>query len=178
MLAILFIYVLPVSGGLFAISLIGWAAAWGFLYKKKKHKAWFFLIFLFLLLSTWGILHLNPVQNWLVTKVSENLSWNLKTKVTVQHVDFRLFNKMLVEGILIEDRKQDTLLYAGTLKVNITDWFFFKDKPTLKYIGLFDAVINVNRVDSTWNYQFLVDYFSLPKSKTKSDKNKNVIHRR
>ena len=77
---------------------------------------------------------------------------------------------MLVEGVLIEDRKKDTLLYAGTVKVNITDWFFFKEKPTLKYVGLSDAVINMNRTDSVWNYQFLVDYFSSSKTNTNTDK--------
>ncbi len=121
-------------------------------------------------MSLWGILHLTPVQNWLVTKVSEKLSKNLQTKVSVRHVDFSLFNKMLVEGVLVEDRKKDTLLYAGTVKVNITDWFFFTDKPVLNYVGLSDAVINMNRNDSVWNYQFLVDYFSTPKSKTNTNK--------
>ncbi len=169
-LAILFIYVWPESQWLFVILILGWATAWGILFKKAKHKIWFFLIFLFLLLSTWSISHINFVQNWLVKKVSETLSKNLKTRVSVRHVDLGLFNKMLAEGVLIEDRKHDTLLYAGTFKGNITDWFFFKDKATLKYIGLSDAVINMNRVDSVWNYQFLVDYFSSPKSKTKSDK--------
>lgn len=71
---------------------------------------------------------------------------------------------MLVEGVLVEDRKQDTLLYAGSLKVNISDWFFLKDKPVLKYVGLTEAVINMNRTDSVWNYQFLIDHFSSPKS--------------
>src|SRR5690606_27316405 len=58
----------------------------------------------------------------------------------------------------------DTLLYAGSVKVNITDWFFFKDKIELKYIGLEDAVIHLNRTDSIWNYQFLSDYFSGPQT--------------
>jgi hypothetical protein len=169
-LAFLFIYILPASQWFFVILLLGWAATWGILFKKTKHKTWFFLIFLFLLLSTWGILHYNPVQNWLITKVSKTLSKNLETKVSVRHVDFSLFNKMLVEGVLIEDRKHDTLLYAGTVKLNITDWFFFKDKATLKYVGLSDAVINMNRADSVWNYQFLADYFSSQKSKSKSGK--------
>ncbi len=66
----------------------------------------------------------------------------------------------------MEDRTKDTLLYAGTAKVNITDWFFLKDQATLSYIGLDDAVINLNRTDSVWNYQFLVDYFISPKKKT------------
>ena len=28
---------------------------------------------------------------------------------------------------------------AGVVRVNITDWFFFKDKAQLQYIGLEDA---------------------------------------
>lgn len=96
--------------------------------------------------------------------MAATLSQNLHTKVAVQHVDFSLFNKMLIEGVLVEDLKKDTLLYAGTARVNITDWFFFKDKATLKYVGLKDAVINLNRTDSVWNYAFLVDYFSSPKN--------------
>lgn len=135
------------------------------------HKTSFFIILLLLILSTWGIIHLTPVQNWLVKKVSDTLSKTLKTKVEVKHVDFSLFSKMLVEGVLIEDRKKDTLLYAGTVKMNISDWFFFKEKPVLKYIGLTDAVINMSRTDSTWNYQFLVDYFSGPNPKQNANKN-------
>ncbi|MGB4843188.1 MAG: hypothetical protein WBP16_01845, partial [Ferruginibacter sp.] len=170
MLALLFIYILPASTLLFVVLLLGWAAAWGILFKKNRHKISFFLFLLLLIISTWGILQLNPVQNWLVTKVSQSLSKNLKTKVTVKHVNFGLFNKLLAEGVLVEDRKKDTLLYAGTVKVNITDWFFFKDHPTLNYVGLSDAVIYMNRTDSVWNYQFLVDYFSSPKPKNNTEK--------
>jgi hypothetical protein len=86
-------------------------------------------------------------------------------------VNFALFNSMLLEGTLVQDQKKDTLLYAGSVKVNITDWFFFKDKIELKYIGLQDAVIHLNRTDSIWNYKFLVDYFSGPSS---SSKKKNI----
>lgn len=69
---------------------------------------------------------------------------------------------MLIEGILIEDKKQDTLLYAGTAKVNVTDWFFLKENITLKYVALSNTVINLKRTDSVWNYQFLIDYFDSP----------------
>ena len=80
---------------------------------------------------------------------------------------------MLLEGTLVLDKKNDTLLYAGTAKVNITDWFFLKDNIVLKYVALDNAIINLNRKDSVWNYQFLVDYFSSPNKKT--DTSKNVI---
>ncbi len=115
-----------------------------------------------------------PVQNWLVHHVSNYLAKELKTTVQVKHVEFGLFNKMLVEGVLIKDRKKDTLLSAELLKVNITDWFFFKDKPTLSYIGLSNALINMNRSDSVWNYQFIVDYFSTPKTSTGKKKSMQI----
>ncbi|MCW3092708.1 MAG: hypothetical protein JWP81_3777 [Ferruginibacter sp.] len=67
-----------------------------------------------------------------------------------------------MKGLLVEDQKKDTLLFAGDARVNITDWFFLKDKATLKYVALDDAVVNMQRTDSAWNYQFLVDYFAGP----------------
>ena len=67
---------------------------------------------------------------------------------------------MDLQGVLVEDQKKDTLLYAGAVAVRITDWFFFKDKADLEYIGLRDAQINLNRTDSVWNYAFLEKYFA------------------
>ena len=106
-------------------------------------------------------------QNYIVSRVTHRLSKDLNTTVSIRHVDFELFDKMLLQGTLVLDHNQDTLLYAGAVKVSITDWFFIKDEITLKYIGLDDAVINLNRKDSVWNYQFLVDYFSGPPKKEK-----------
>lgn len=136
------------------------------MYRRLLHKALFFLLFIVATLFTWGILHITPFQNWVVRKVAGNLSKKLHTTVSVKHVDFSLFDNMLIEGMLVEDRNKDTLLYAGTAKVNITDWFFLKDKATLHYIGLNDAIINIQRKDSVWNYQFLTDYFSSPSKDT------------
>lgn len=120
------------------------------------------LVLIGLIILIWLAIQTTPVQNWLVRQVTNTLSKNLHAKVRVQHVDFSLFNKMHLEGTLVEDQHNDTLLYAGNVTVNITDWFFLKDKIELQYIGLDDAVIYLQRTDSTWNYQFLVDYFSSP----------------
>jgi len=120
------------------------------------------LVLIALILLAWVAIQTTPVQNWLVHKVTKRLSKDLNTTVEIKHVDFALFNKMVLEGTLVKDRQQDTLLYAGAVKVNITDWFFFKDKVELKYIGLQDAVIQLQRDNAEWNYHFLVDYFSGP----------------
>lgn len=118
------------------------------------------MVLLLLLTSVWGLIHLPAVQTWLVSRVTKRLSHDLHTRITVKHVDFSLFNKMLLDSTLVEDHNNDTLLFAGTVKVNITDWWFFKDKAQLQYIGLENATIKLQRSDSVWNYQFLVNYFS------------------
>lgn len=71
---------------------------------------------------------------------------------------------MHLEGVLIEDQQGDTLVYAGNIKVRITDWFIFKKEAELKYIGLENALIKFNRKDSLWSQQFLFDYFAAPSS--------------
>lgn len=103
--------------------------------------------------SSWG-------QNFIVSKITNNLSKNLNAKIRIDYVSFSFFNKMNLEGFLIEDQKKDTLLFARKAAVRITDWFFWKSKAELKYVGLEDASINLNRSDSVWNYGFLMDYLS------------------
>ena len=88
------------------------------------------------------------------------MSEKLHARVRLKHIDYRFFDKMAMQGLLIEDQKKDTLLYAGSARVNITDWFFLRSKAVVNYVSLDDAVVNVHRSDSVWNYQFLVDYFS------------------
>ena len=101
-------------------------------------------------------------QNWIARQVTKRLSKDLQTKVSIKHVEFALFNRMHLEGVLIEDKQGDTLLYAGNVKVRITDWFFFKKQAELKYIGLENAVIKFQRTDSIWRQQFIFDYFASP----------------
>jgi hypothetical protein len=103
----------------------------------------------------------------MISKATTILSRNLKTKVSLKHVNLSFFNKLSLEGLLVEDKKQDTLVYAGTASVNITDWFFFKDNATLKFIGLTDAIVNINRTDSSgitssWSTIFPIRKKNLP----------------
>ncbi|MDQ6814342.1 MAG: hypothetical protein M3040_11435 [Bacteroidota bacterium] len=121
------------------------------------------------MLFVWLIIQTSFVQTWLVKKVTKRLSKDLHTEVRINHVSINLFNSMNLEGMLVKDLRKDTLLYAGKVKLRITDWFFLKDELVLKYVGLEDASVNMYRTDSVWNYQFLVDYFSptTPKNKKK-----------
>ncbi len=147
-----------------------------FIFLKKAYKISLKVLLgvLVLILVLWMLLQTSFFQNFIIHRVAKTLSKNLKTKVSIRHVDLELFDKMSLQGLLVLDHKKDTLLYAGAARVSITDWFFFKENIVLKYIGLDDAIINLNRTDSVWNYQFLADYFSSPAAKT--DTSKDVVH--
>src|ERR1700733_12246371 len=136
------------------------------IWKILRYTLLFLLLFM---VTSWLLVQLPFVQTWLVSKVTKRLSKNLHTTVRISHVDFSLFNKMALEEVLVEDTQKDTLLYAGKIKVNITDWWFFKDHAELHYIGLENATIKLQRTDSVWNYQFLADYFSGSSDKTPKD---------
>lgn len=133
-----------------------------FLRKAIKISLRILLSLILLLIVAWGLLQTDWGQNWIVGQVTKRLSRDLQSRVSIKHVDIDFFNKLNLEGVLVEDQKRDTLLSAGVVQVRITDWFFLKDKADLKYIGLGNAVIKLQRTDSTWNYQFLEQYFSSP----------------
>ena len=133
-----------------------------YLKRFKKILKWVLLSLLFLVLAVYIFIQTPFGQNWIAGIVTKKLSKELHTKITIKHVDFSLLNRMYLEGIMIEDQQGDTLLYAGQAKVRITDWFIFKKRAELKYIGLSDAVIKFQRKDSVWSQQFLFDYFSSP----------------
>ena len=115
---------------------------------------------LFIIITATIVVNTDWGQNFIISRVSGKLSRNLNVKFEIKHISFSLFNKMNIEGVLMENSKKDTLLYAGNIQVRITDWFFFKKKAELKYVSLENAIFNLYRSDSVWNYQFILDYLN------------------
>lgn len=123
------------------------------------------------------LVNIPVVQNWLVHEAARRLSEQLHTRVEIKEVSLRLFNSMRLEGTYIEDQHKDTLLYADVLQVRVTDWFFFQEKPVLKFIGMANAEVNLVRRlnDSTWNYQFIIDALSPSRPDTSTSKKSSGI---
>src|SRR6202012_4427822 len=95
---------------------------------------------------------------YLARQASEMLSKNLKTKVTVAHLRIDFLDHILLQGLYIEDQSHDTLLYAGEAQIRINDWFIFRDKTILHYIGLQNTYIHLYRTTSRyWNYDFIAN---------------------
>ncbi len=118
------------------------------------------------------LVNFTPVQNFIAQKAVHYLSGKLGTKVSLKSIRIDLLNAATLEGLYIEDKQHDTLLYAGEARVKITDWFFLKDKPVISYVELRNAYANLYRKRNTdqWNYQFVIDAFASKDNKPSAKK--------
>jgi len=123
-----------------------------------------------LLLFCYSILFIPWVQNKIGSFVAHKLSNALGTEVKLGNVGFSLFNKLDLEDILIRDQQKDTLVYAKSLKLRLTDLFFSDTTPTIRYIGLSQSKIYLHRRTEKWNYAFIVDYLNSGKKQKDSTK--------
>ena len=103
-------------------------------------------------------------SNWLKDK--------LKTEVKIGKVDADLFSKLILEDVLIRDKKNDTLLFAHQIKLNLTDVLLLQKNFTFNSIALNGVKIKVNKTqaDSVFNYQFLLAAFTSKSSNNDSVK--------
>ena len=77
--------------------------------------------------------------------MTARISKQLGTEVKIDRVGFSLFDKLDMQHILIRDQKKDTLLYANSFKLRISDLVFSSTEPIIKYVGLDGAKIYLNR---------------------------------
>ncbi len=116
------------------------------------------------------LLRVPSVQNWVADKGTTYLSEKLDTRVEVKQVSIDIFNHLVLEGFYIEDHKQDTLLYAGKLEINIGSINPFSKKAKLKNISLSDSYINIYKsADSVFNFAFILDAFKPTAQLTDAD---------
>ncbi|MEO5563197.1 MAG: translocation/assembly module TamB domain-containing protein [Chitinophagaceae bacterium] len=122
------------------------------------------VLFLFVLVVVVFLLILTPpVQNFIRKKAVSYLENKLHTRVEVGRIYVGLPKKIVVEDIYIEDRQKDTLLSAGSVKVDMAIMkLIFKNKVEINSVKLSDITAKINRslTDTNFNYQFIVDAFS------------------
>ncbi|RYD57119.1 MAG: hypothetical protein EOP56_09980 [Sphingobacteriales bacterium] len=120
------------------------------------------------------LVNLTPVQNYIASQAAGYLARKLDTRVEVKHVRIDFLNHVLLQGLYIEDRSKDTLLYAGEARVRISDWFILKkDKPVIRYVGLHNSYVHMYRKANSdqWNHQFIIDAFDTGKKDSTKKQN-------
>lgn len=107
-------------------------------------------------------------QNIIRKQAISYLQDKLDTKIDIGKLYISFSTKVVLEDLYVEDRKQDTLLSAGKIQVNISIWNLLFDKLDIKEVQLQDITAKIKRElpDTAFNFQFIVDAFSSPSSDT------------
>lgn len=117
------------------------------------------LLFLFIQF----LLLLNPtIQEYLGHQIAHFLSFQLRTKVVVDHMQFKPPRNFTINGLYIEDHYGDTLLSVGELRLELRRVRFLKKEIELRRLEFdrFQGHFSRKAYEKAFNFQFLIDYFS------------------
>jgi hypothetical protein len=125
----------------------------------KSFRVLLYTIIILVICSYFAI-RSHKFQTWLGNKATAYLSKELKSKVYVEKIELDFFSKANLQGVMILDKKNDTLL-CGNVGVDIRNFSYKNQSLTLKKISLQNATAKVIQYknDSSYNFQFLIDYF-------------------
>ena len=122
-------------------------------------------VILFLIAAFVLLLHTSKGKSIVKKRIETYLNDKLQTLVRINSIDYRLPQWVELNGVLIMDKFNDTLLVGKSLLVNIDMLKLMSNDIQLTKINL-DSVnlfVRRNELDSNFNYQFLIDAFTAPK---------------
>jgi hypothetical protein len=84
---------------------------------KKSLKYFIIISGVIIMLPTvlYSVLQISEVQTFLVNRITNHLSNEIKSTISVGRIEYRFFNKLSVNDILIKDKNNDTLLYSRNI---------------------------------------------------------------
>lgn len=142
--------------------------------KKRKYRfvrrilrvlagiAIFFLLLFLFIRSPWG-------QNIIVDKATKYVANKTNTTVEIDKAFITFDGNLKVEGLFLNDKKGDTLIYSKSLEANLPLWGLINGTALgvddVKWNGLKANVIRRDTI-SGYNFQFLIDAFATNSTNT------------
>ena len=118
------------------------------------------------------LLNIPYVQGRLSAFVTKELGNLLHTEVSVGRIDMGLLNRIIVEDVLLHDRRNEEMLKVARLSAKFDLLPLLNGKITISSVQLFGFTICLNREtpEAVPNFQFVLDAFASGDTvKTKSD---------
>jgi len=136
--------------------------------KILKVLLWVLISILLLIVAIALIIQIPAVQRKIILEATSLISTKTHTKVEIKKIDILFPNSLTIEGLYLEDREKDTLLYAEKISVNILFGGLLKKKIDIRSMALENAILKINRTetDSVFNFSFLMQAFSDSTSST------------
>ncbi len=127
-----------------------------------------FIILVLVVRSEWG-------QNLIVSKAVNYVSNKTNTKVDIEKLFITFDGDIQLDGLYLEDKKGDTLVYSKSLEAGIPLWEAINGNIGIDNVDWKGLRANIIRQDSIngFNYEFLVNAFT-PTDTTTTAKDKDA----
>lgn len=129
-----------------------------FIWKLIK---WLLITVLSLFLLIAILVHLPPVQNFILKKSTGYFNEQTGGQLSIEEIDLRLPFYLQLEGLVLKSPESEKIASIDNFEISI-GWrkaFFQTISLDDIYLKGVDANLNANKA-GTWNYQFIVDGFS------------------
>ncbi len=119
----------------------------------------FFLVILLLLLLQFPL-----VQTHLAGHIAREISSRTGAGFSVERIGIRLPGAINLHGVYVEDHQADTLLYAGSLHIDMQIFSLFRNQIVVNRLHLSGVTVNLIRQepDTLFNYELLIRALSEP----------------
>lgn len=129
------------------------------------------IIVLLLLMATitsgYILLQNSAVQTFIIRKITEQLSLKTNAQISIGKVDFRFFNKLVLNDVLISGTASDTIFYSRILSAKIDTLKIKEQRITLSELSFFENHISVVRdTANRFNFSFILDSLQAEKRDT------------
>ena len=112
-----------------------------------------FIVLVLIIRSPWA-------QNFIVNKAANYISNRTNTKVEIDQLFITFSGNAFLEGLYLEDKKGDTLLYSKIMEANVPlRTLLFRNELNLKSLKWEGLRAHITRIPDSekFNYQFLID---------------------
>jgi len=129
--------------------------------KRIRIAQYIFVGLVTLMFSGYFALQMPAVQTWLAHRLSDYLSKEWNTKVSIGTVSIDIWAKLHATELYIEDQRGDSLLYVESVDAVNYSYDDVSGKLVVNSLHLNSPYFNLVRhqQDSLLNYYFLVEYF-------------------
>lgn len=111
-----------------------------------------------LVASGYIVLQLSSVQTYIIRQITENFSRKTGARISIEKVDFRFFNLLVLQNVLVADAENDTIFYTDLVSAEIDSLSFSKQNIVLSELNFNNNQINISRDSSNrFNFGFIFD---------------------
>lgn len=145
---------------------------------KKSLKYFIIITGVIIMLPTilYLVLQISEVQTFLVKRITDHFSNEIKSTISVGRIEYKFFNKLSINDILIKDKNNDTLIYSQNATVGFRRIDLKNKSFRLGRVILIKPVVSfITDTSGMMNLTWYMDLLKNPADSAKKTKSIFVI---